>query len=677
MITAAGTGFVADANDVSGNNIPIGGGTYVGTATTVATATSVNGVAQGTIPVTATPNIANGTGGTVMSGTGGGGTGTGGGTGAGGGGGAGDGGGGGAGGGGGTGTGAGGGTTAPVFSDLGLTFNDATRALEGGLWQNAVEEGGQGFGSIGRYTTDLTNVQTGLQAEVAAGQFTGDTLTHVNQILADITTALSAATASVSGGGTFGSVAAAETALHDAHVDILNVVNNDANLTGLATANGATGFLAAPAALPAGTAAADAPHANLAEIGTIFNDLANISLGGFNANNSAQATADVNAVVTDMQALMTANPLLFGGLTGVHADTVVRQLELEKQYITQAGVTPDAGRASNDNLLDIIDIVQGDTNLANMASQGGVTGFTPFGDALNPTPAYQDNDAQTNFWANFIAQSNALGQQAVTAVEAHDAAATATLITDLQAFQTTVTNFDAAQGGIFEARFDNELLGDTSTLGAEVAAMIKGLQTGNVALVQAAAEEMHANAADVGGNNLPVTGGTYNTDGLTVADVLSTAVAQADAGAAAGAGTGAAGGAGAGAAAVARPMLEQAPRRAQAQRAMPVPERAARPLQVAPERELAAPERLGPAPGRPAPQPPAPAMRVTPTPGLRPAVPRGPALRRRAPERRAVRPRRSRTGAMAVVMQAIASSTTSWRCCKRCRAATAARSTRR
>jgi hypothetical protein len=36
---------------------------------------------------------------------------------------------------------------------------------------------------------------------------------------------------------------------------------------------------------------------------------------------------------------------------------------------------------------------------------------------------------------------------------------------------------------------------------------------------------MHANAADVSGNNVPVTGGTYNADGLTVADVLSTAVA--------------------------------------------------------------------------------------------------------------------------------------------------------
>jgi hypothetical protein len=48
-------------------------------------------------------------------------------------------------------------------------------------------------------------------------------------------------------------------------------------------------------------------------------------------------------------------------------------------------------------------------------------------------------------------------------------------------------------------------------------------------LVGAAAEQMHANSADVGGNNIPVNGGTYNADGLTVADVLSTAGAPAPA----------------------------------------------------------------------------------------------------------------------------------------------------
>ena len=414
---------------------------------------------------------------------------------------------------------------APDFTTLGATFNDATRALVGGLWQNVVEEGGQGFGSVHRYVNDLTTVQQGLQAEIQAGQFSGATLTHVQSILGDLATASAAATASVNGGGTFGSVAAAEKALHDSHIDILNIVNNDANLTALATANGGNGFLAAPSTLPDGVTAANAPHANLAEIGAIFNDVANRILGGVNADNKQAITDDVNAVITDMQQLVHDQPLLFGGLTGVHADAVIRQMQLELTYINQAGVSQDAGRASNDNVLDIIDIIQGDTNLANMASQGGVHGFSPFGDALNPTPRYQDNDAQTNFWANFIAQSNSLGQQATQLVGSQDTAAINTLIGDLHSFQKTVTDFDAAQGGIFEARFDNELLGETSTLGAEVAKMIEGLNTGNAALVAAAADQMHANSADVGGNNIPVTGGAYNADGLTVADVLSTATA--------------------------------------------------------------------------------------------------------------------------------------------------------
>jgi hypothetical protein len=423
-------------------------------------------------------------------------------------------------------------SSAPNFADLGATFNDATRALVGGLWQNTVEEGGQGLGSVYRYINDLTAVQSGIQAEIQAGSFSGTTLQHAQDILSNITTAISAATASVNGGGSFGSVAAAETALHDCHLNVLNIVNSDATLSALATANGANGFLAAPTALPDGVTAATAAHDNLAEIGAIFNDFANRSLGGINADNKAVLTNDVNAMITDMQGLMTNNPLLFGGLTGVHAETVVRQLQLELQYINEAGVSPDAGRASNDNILDIIDIIQGDTNLANMANQGGVAGFTAFGDALNPTPKYLDNDAQTNFWANFIAQSNSLGQQAIQTVANGDAAATTALIAELQTFQKNVTDFDAAQGGIFEARFDNELLGSTSTLGAEVSKMIEGLQSGNAALVAAAAEEMHANAADVGGNNLPNTGGTYNPDGLTVAEVLQQAAPAAVAAAA-------------------------------------------------------------------------------------------------------------------------------------------------
>ncbi|MFY9876814.1 MAG: hypothetical protein WAL20_14405, partial [Rhodomicrobium sp.] len=406
-------------------------------------------------------------------------------------------------------------------------FNDATRFLEGGLWQNTVEEGGQGLGSVGKVVTDLQTVQANLQAGIAAGQYTGQALTDVQSILASVGQEITAANASVNGGGGFGSVAAAETALHNLHLGVLNTVAANPDLAAAATANGATGFQAVPAAFAAGVTAQNAPHANLADIGVIFNDASNLMIGGVNSSNVDAIRADVNAARTDLKQLIAAHPDEFGGLSGVHADTVVRQLALENKFLNQVGTNPDAGRASNDNMLDIIDIVQGDTNLANMANQNGVSGFSAFPDSINPSPKYQDDADQTNFWSNFIAQSNSLGQAAEAAVASGDKATVNSLITEIKAFETNSANFDMSQGGIFEARFDNELAKGSSTLGAEVAAIIKGLNTGNAALVTAAAEEMHANAADVGGNNLPVNGGTYNTDGLTAADVLGQATAAA------------------------------------------------------------------------------------------------------------------------------------------------------
>jgi hypothetical protein len=45
--------------------------------------------------------------------------------------------------------------TTQTFADAGVLFNDATRFLEGGVWQTAVSEGGQGLGSAGRVVSDL------------------------------------------------------------------------------------------------------------------------------------------------------------------------------------------------------------------------------------------------------------------------------------------------------------------------------------------------------------------------------------------------------------------------------------------------------------------------------------------------------------------------------------------
>lgn len=395
-------------------------------------------------------------------------------------------------------------------------FNDATRVLEGGLWHNNVVVGNQGHGTDVRYVKDLTAVQTGLMADVAAGDFSGTQLADVNKVLSDIATAIANVPGAVNND------AGAEAALRTAHLDIINTIEHDATLQTLSIKDDNPGFNFAPPELT--TPLHSTPHQTFAELGAIFDDAQSKSLGGINANNLPQIQADLQVVHDGLIQLMKDHPQEFGGATGIHAQTIVNQINLQlTNFDHQYGFNPDAAKSTNDNFLDITDIVAGDANLSNMASANGVTGWTP-APATDVVPVpYQDNAAQTNFWADFIASSNTLGDQAEQLVAHGSKAQINAFIHTLQGFEQNVTNFDAAQGGIFEARFDNELLGKDSTVGADVAAMIKGLQTHNAALVTAAADGFHANAADVSGNNVPLNGGTYNADGKTVAEALSTA----------------------------------------------------------------------------------------------------------------------------------------------------------
>jgi hypothetical protein len=390
-------------------------------------------------------------------------------------------------------------------SSLSTPLNYATPAPVSSVAQNPVEEIGQGPGSVTHHTNDLAMVQNGLLAQVNSGQFSGAALGHVQAILSDLNTAISVANASANVVG----VAAAEQTIRASQFNIINTVKTDPALSSIA-ANG-------PATVPDTTADA-APPSSLAEIGATLTEAADQILGGVTDDNRQQITDDINAVITDIEALMSTDPQMFSGLTGVHADAVVRQLQLELTYINDPAISPDAAHASTDNILDIIDIIQGDAKLADMVTQGGLSGASPLPDAENAAPIL-DNAGQTVFLANFIAYSNSLGQQAADLVGSGDTQAIATLIDSLKAFEKYVTDFGAAQGG-------NELLGATGPLSAEVAAMIKGLQTGDAALVTAAADQMHGNAAEAGGNHVPATGGTYNADGATVAEVLAAPVAE-------------------------------------------------------------------------------------------------------------------------------------------------------
>jgi hypothetical protein len=418
--------------------------------------------------------------------------------------------------------------TPTTFANAGISFNSATRAVEGGLYALAVQESNQPISTVARYQGFLTDVRDTINAERGVG---GDlhnvpaaTNTNLNTILAVLTNAIANAPASITG-------AAAETALHHDQTLILNIVQNDATLHGLATLNGGVGFQQVPHKLPAGVTAANAPHENLAQIGAIFNDASNRIIGGVGGPaNKAAIIADMQAVRADLQDLQADHPELFGGLTGIHAQTIVVQIPGIFGFINDIGINPVANRGNNDIFLDLIDIVQGDVNLANMANQGGIAGFAVFPEPRTPPIPYADNTDQKNFFAAAISQGNTLGTQAIAQIQNHpeDTAAINVLIGQFQDLGQFVNNFNAAQGGIFEARFDNELVAATGTQGAAIAAMIRGLQTENLALVTAARQAISGNFADVAGNNrwITVEGGVtmyhhYNPDGATPAEVLN------------------------------------------------------------------------------------------------------------------------------------------------------------
>ena len=191
-------------------------------------------------------------------------------------------------------------------------------------------------------------------------------------------------------------------------------------------------------------------------------------------------------------------------------------------------------RGTADNLLDIIDIIQGDANLNTAAGGNGnaghVGGFAEMpGGLTDSVQRFQDNQAQTNFWAAFLAEANTINGH-LTAIANGQEQASQALITQIQNYQQFGANFDAAQGAIFEARFDNELL--NGTLEADSANAIKGLMgilngdTGAAlaadhAMITAAGQGFAADAMDVSGNNTPIGGGTYVGTATTVATATS------------------------------------------------------------------------------------------------------------------------------------------------------------
>jgi hypothetical protein len=306
--------------------------------------------------------------------------------------------------------------------------------------------------------------------------------------------------------GSVGNSAAAATnqeLIHTTQTSILNEVNGDtalANALAGATYAGGTGAdNAGFQALPTGAddaaslAAASGANATLAQIGTVFNAATDLAVGGLNSTNLGQFNTDMKAISAGLTNLVN-NPDAIAaidqaaGITGadaaltkVHLDTVLEQINsqinnFDNEYATNPNV---AARSTNDNLLDIIDIVQGDAGLNAAAGGNGNAGNTG---GFSEMPAYlegtitrfQDDQAQTNFWAKFLSEGNVINNQLdnVAAGNNTTQGELQALVTEIQNYQKFGAAFDHSQGGIFGARFDNELLG--GTLNADTANAVHG-----------------------------------------------------------------------------------------------------------------------------------------------------------------------------------------------------------
>ena len=441
--------------------------------------------------------------------------------------------------------------------------------LDGGLWKSPADANNQAA-YLGLYTTDIHAVLNDVNA--AIGNPSGVTVggnayalstvdaSVLSEVQGQLQTLLNDAPNSI---GTSNSATTAQELIHTTQTSILDEISGDATL---AAALGANPFPSGTGAtnvgfqnLPTGSdtavelAAATAPGATLAQIGNVFNAAADLAVGGLNHSNLSEFNADMQAISTGLTNLVNNSTALSAiesaagetgtaaALTSIHLETVLNQVNLQMnsfdaEYATNPNI---AARSTNDNLLDIIDIVQTDVALNAAAggngSPGSVGGFAELPAYMSGTILhYQDNQAQTNFWAQFIAEANSLNNQLdnVAAGNNTTPGELQALVTEIQNYEKFGASFAATQGGVFGARFDNEL--QSGTLLADSTNAVQGLQgilkgdTGPLlaadqAQIQAAGQGFVADAADVSGNNVPIGGGSFVGTSTTVEGATSIA----------------------------------------------------------------------------------------------------------------------------------------------------------
>jgi trimeric autotransporter adhesin len=257
----------------------------------------------------------------------------------------------------------------------------------------------------------------------------------------------------------------------------------------------------------------------------LFNDATTREIGGIGPD-------QVNLIVSDLlgvQQMLSAAVPQVNNLSDLHTQVIINQLNEEIATVENANSPTGtlilgtdlgqyAGRAINDIHRDIIDIAQGDPGVQALFNP------TPLPALNTPSAPFHDNATQTSFITQWIQDSNHLGQMATTIENNGFQGDVAGLVQQIQTFENNSNAFDQSQGGLWSARFWNELRAD-GTAGTAAHALIDGLQTHNAGELNAAAEQLSNNAADVASNNLMVDGGSFSS---VVAAAEATAVTPAD-----------------------------------------------------------------------------------------------------------------------------------------------------
>ncbi|WP_316178011.1 MULTISPECIES: hypothetical protein [unclassified Bradyrhizobium] len=441
----------------------------------------------------------------------------------------------------------------------GVVFNDATR-ISIGLF-STPQNSGNSNPFLGSYTTDLHAVQNDINAMLAnPGQVTvgGQAFTLnatdtavLTQVSNELTTLINAAPLTANPA----TLAEADQTIHNVQMQILAQIQGDAHLSAalnnvpfLANTGAMdVAFQSLPAGNDSATNLAAAAAGDLTAIGTVFNAVADLSLGGMSANNINQIQTDFTAVTQGLQAILN-DPAKLAAIeagetsvaaqtTTLHLMTLLSQanLQLNKYDVAETMASPTALRGSADNIVDMIDVFQNDAALNAAAggtgAPGHIGGFSEMAGGLTGTVTkFQDNQAQTNFWASFLAEGNTLGAKLVAVANGTGTASQA-LIDQITNYQNFGAAFDAAQGAVFKGRFDDELVAgalQSDTIMATKALM--GIMNGDTgaalatdqAMLKAAAANYIGNAGDIAGNNIAIGGSAYVTSATSF--VTATAV---------------------------------------------------------------------------------------------------------------------------------------------------------